>query len=184
VNNGIFSLLDLYPTLLAAAGNPNIGEQLLKGANLGGTTYKNHLDGYNQLASITGKGESVRHEIYYFGESTLGAVRVDDFKYRFIEQPEGWVGGKSGVNMPILTNLRLDPFERTGWASDGAMKGSMQYWDWFKYEFWRFVFVQQQVGKLAKSAMEYPPMQTGASFNLDALKSDLKNKSETPPPSH
>lgn len=184
VNNGIFSLLDLYPTLVAAAGNPNIGEQLLKGKNFEGTTYKNHLDGYNQLASITGKGESVRHEIYYFGESTLGAVRVDDFKYRFIEQPEGWTGGKSAVNMPILTNLRLDPFERVGWASDGAAKGSMQYWDWFKYEFWRFVFVQQQVGKLAKTAIDYPPMQTGASFNLDALKSDLKNKSEIPPPSH
>lgn len=184
VNNGIFSLLDLYPTLVAAAGNPNIGEQLLKGKNIEGTTYKNHLDGYNQLASITGKGESVRHEIYYFGESTLGAVRVDDFKYRFIEQPEGWTGGKSAVNMPILTNLRLDPFERVGWAGDGAAKGSMQYWDWFKYEFWRFVFVQQQVGKLAKTAIDYPPMQAGASFNLDALKSDLKNKSEIPPPSH
>lgn len=177
VNNGIFSLLDLYPTLLAAAGNPNISEQLLKGATLGGTTYKNHLDGYNQLASITGKGESVRHEIYYFGESSLGAVRVDDFKYRFINQPEGWTGAKVGVNMPILTNLRLDPFERTGWASDGAAKGSMAYWGWFKYEFWRFVFVQQQVAILAQTAIDYPPMQAGASFNLDALKAELKEKS-------
>lgn len=177
VNNGIFSLLDLYPTLLAAAGNPNISEQLLKGATLDGTTYKNHLDGYNQLASITGKGESVRHEIYYFGESSLGAVRVDDFKYRFINQPEGWTGAKVGVNMPILTNLRLDPFERTGWASDGAAKGSMAYWGWFKYEFWRFVFVQQQVAILAQTAIDYPPMQAGASFNLDALKAELKEKS-------
>jgi arylsulfatase A-like enzyme len=176
INNGIFSGLDWMPTLVAAAGNPNINEQLLKGATIGGTTYKNHLDGYNQMDAITGKGESVRHEIYYFGESSLGAVRIDDFKYRFIEQPKGWVGEKTHVDMPILTNLRLDPFERTGWASDGAAKGSMQYWDWFKYEFWRFVFVQQEVGKLAQSAIDYPPMQAGASFNLDALKEELKKK--------
>jgi arylsulfatase len=176
IQNGIFSGLDWMPTFLAAAGNPNINEQLLKGVKIGDRTYKNHLDGYDQTDCITGKGESKRHEIYYFGESTLGAVRVDDFKYRFIEQPQGWVGAKVHVDMPILTNLRLDPFERTGWASDGAAKGSMQYWEWFKYEFWRFVFVQQNVAKLAKSALEYPPMQAGASFNLDALKAELAKK--------
>jgi arylsulfatase len=176
IQNGIFSGLDWMPTFLAAAGNPNINDQLLKGVKIGDRTYKNHLDGYDQTDCITGKGESKRHEIYYFGESTLGAVRVDDFKYRFIEQPQGWVGAKVHVDMPILTNLRLDPFERTGWASDGAAKGSMQYWEWFKYEFWRFVFVQQNVAKLAKSALEYPPMQAGASFNLDALKAELAKK--------
>jgi len=176
IQNGIFSGLDWMPTFLAAAGNPNINDQLLKGMKIGDRTYKNHLDGYDQTDCITGKGESNRHEIYYFGETTLGAVRVDDFKYRFIEQPQGWVGAKVHVDMPILTNLRLDPFERTGWASDGAAKGSMQYWDWFKYEFWRFVFVQQNVAKLAKSVLEYPPMQAGASFNLDALKAELAQK--------
>jgi arylsulfatase A-like enzyme len=176
IQNGIFSGLDWMPTFLAAAGNPNINDQLLKGVKIGDRTYKNHLDGYDQTDCITGKGESKRHEIYYFGESTLGAVRIDDFKYRFIEQPQGWVGAKVHVDMPILTNLRLDPFERTGWASDGAAKGSMQYWEWFKYEFWRFVFVQQNVAKLAKSALEYPPMQAGASFNLDALKAELAKK--------
>jgi arylsulfatase A-like enzyme len=176
IQNGIFSGLDWLPTFLDAAGNPNISDQLLKGVKVGDRTYKNHLDGYDQMAAITGKGESARHEVYYFGESTLGAVRIDDFKYRFIQQPEGWVGDKTHVDMPILTNLRLDPYERTGWASDGAAKGSMQYFDWFRYEFWRFVFVQQQVGKLAQTAIDYPPMQRGASFNLDALKADLAKK--------
>lgn len=97
----------------------------MRGVTLGDRTYKNHLDGYDQMDAITGKGESKRHEIFYFGESALGAVRIDDFKYRFIEQPQGWVGEKTHVDMPILTNLRLDPFERTGWASDGAARGSM-----------------------------------------------------------
>ncbi len=176
IQNGIFSGLDWLPTFLDIAGNPNINDQLLKGVKVGDRTYKNHLDGYDQLDAITGKGPSVRHEIYYFGESTLGAVRIDDFKYRFIDQPEGWVGDKTHPDMPILTNLRLDPYERTGWAGDGAAQGSMQYWDWFKYEFWRFVFVQQQVGKLAQTAIDYPPMQKGASFNLDALKAELAKK--------
>jgi len=176
IQNGIFSGLDWLPTFLDAAGNTQINEQLLAGVKIGDRTYKNHLDGYDQMAAITGKGPSVRHEIYYFGESTLGAVRIDDFKYRFIEQPQGWVGDKTHPDMPILTNLRLDPYERTGWAGDGAAQGSMQYWDWFKYEFWRFVFVQQQVAKLAQTAIDYPPMQKGASFNLDALKAELAKK--------
>jgi arylsulfatase A-like enzyme len=176
IQNGIFSGLDWLPTFLDAAGNKQITDQLLKGVKVGDQTYKNHLDGYDQMDAITGNGPSVRHEIYYFGESTLGAVRIDDFKYRFIEQPGGWPGEKVHVDMPILTNLRLDPYERTGWAGDMAATGSMQYWDWFKYEFWRFVFVQQQVAKLAQTAIDYPPMQKGASFNLDALKAELAKK--------
>ena len=178
IQNGIFSGLDWLPTFVAAAGNPNIADELLKGKEIGGRTYKNHLDGYNQLAAITGKGPSARHEIFYLGESTLGAIRIDDYKYRFIDQPDGWVGGKTHPDMPILTNLRLDPFERTGWASNGAAKGSMRYWDWFKFEFWRFVFVQQELGKEIQTFLDYPPMQKGASFNLDAIKAEMGKKME------
>jgi arylsulfatase len=176
IQNGIFSGLDWLPTFVAAAGNPNVTEELLRGKTIGDRTYKNHLDGYNQMAAITGKGPSARHEIFYLGESTLGAVRIDDFKYRFIDQPEGWVGVKNHPDMPILTNLRLDPFERTGWAGDGAAKGSLQYWEWFKYEFWRFVFVQQVLEREIQTFLDYPPMQRGASFNLDALKAELGKK--------
>ena len=95
VQNGIFSGLDWYPTFLDVAGNPNITEQLLKGVKLGDRTYKNHLDGYDQMAAITGKGPSARHEIFYLGESTIGAVRIDDYKFRFIDQPAGWLGEKT-----------------------------------------------------------------------------------------
>jgi arylsulfatase A-like enzyme len=178
IQNGIFSGLDWLPTFVAAAGNPNITEELLQGKKIGDLTYKNHLDGYDQTAAITGKGPSARHEILYFGESTLGAVRIDDFKYRFIDQPSGWVGEKTRPDMPILTNLRLDPFERTGWSGDGVAKGSVQYWDWFKYEFWRFVFVQQMLAKEIQTFLDYPPMQRAASFNLDALKAEMGKKME------
>jgi arylsulfatase A-like enzyme len=172
VQNGIFASLDWFPTFVAAAGNPDIKEELLKSKQIGDRTYKNHLDGYNQMDVITGKGPSARHEIFYFAESTLGAVRIDDFKYRFIEQPQGWIGAKFHVDAPVLTNLRLDPFERFDYPV-GTLTGSQNYFSWFQYEFWRFVFVQQEVGKLAMTAVEYPPMQKGASFNLEAVKAEI-----------
>jgi len=173
VENGIISGLDWFPTFLAAAGSPNIVAELKQGKKLGDTTYKVHLDGYNQMDMITGKGPSNRHEIFYFGESALGAVRIDDFKYRFIDQPGGWLGEKTHPDVPYLTNLRLDPFERTGWPGNGTKDGAQEYFSWFQYEFWRFVFVQQQVAKLAMTAIEFPPMQKGASFNLDAVKAKI-----------
>jgi arylsulfatase A-like enzyme len=173
VQNGIFSGLDWLPTFVAAAGNPNVTEELLKGKTIGDRTYKNHLDGYNQMAAITGKGPSARHEIFYLGESTVGAVRIDDYKFRFIDQPQGWLGEKTHPDVPYITNLRLDPFERTGWPTNGTKDGAQQYFDWFKYEFWRFVFVQQVMGKEIQTFLEYPPMQRGASFNLDAIKAEM-----------
>jgi arylsulfatase A-like enzyme len=72
VENGIFSGLDWLPTLAAAAGNLNITQQLLQGMTFGGRTYKNHLDGYNQMDFLTGKGPSARHEIFYFGAAKAG----------------------------------------------------------------------------------------------------------------
>ena len=176
VQNGIFSGLDWYPTFLAAAGNTTITQDLLKGVALGGRTYKNHLDGYNQMAAITGKGPSARHEIFYLGESTVGAIRIDDYKYRFIDQPAGWLGEKTHVDVPYLTNLRLDPFERQGWPNHGSKEGSQQYFDWFKFQFWRFVFVQQVMGKELQTFLEFPPMQRGASFNLDAVKAEMATR--------
>ena len=150
VENGIMSGLDWFPTLVAAAGNPNIVDELKQGKQLGDRTYKVHLDGYNQTDLITGKGPSKRHEIFYFTESTLGAVRIDDYKYRFTDQPNGWLGATVKVDWPILVNLRLDPFERTG-MPDGK-GGSLAFYNWFVYEFWRFVFVQQEVGKAGPDA--------------------------------
>lgn len=176
VENGIISGMDWFPTFVAAAGNPNIISELLTGKDIGGTTYKVHLDGYNQMNMITGKGPSDRHEIFYFTEGTLAAVRLDDFKYRFIDQPGGWIGSTVHPDMPLLVNLRLDPLERTMWPN-GNM-GSYGYFDWFLYEFWRFVLVQQELAKAIPTFLEFPPMQKGASFNLEALKSELQKKME------
>jgi arylsulfatase len=172
IENAVVSGLDWFPTLVAAAGNPNIKDELLKGKDLGGHSYKVHLDGYNQMALITGKGASRRKELFYFTEGTLSAVRVNDFKYRFTDQPNGWLGGTVRVDWPILVNLRLDPFERTGLPA--GSNGSLGYINWFMYEFWRFVLVQQEVAEYAKSFVDYPPMQRGASFNLDHVKAQIQ----------
>jgi len=177
IENGIFSGLDWFPTLVAAAGNPNIVEELKKGKQLGDGTYRVHLDGYDQTDLITGKGPSKRHEIFYFTETTLSAVRIGDYKYRFTDQPSGWFGATVKVDWPILTNLRLDPFERTG-MYNGKDNGSIAYYNWFAFEFWRFALVQQEIARAAHSFIEFPPMQKGASFNLEALKAELTKKME------
>ncbi len=173
IENQIVSGLDWFPTLVSVAGNPNIVEELKKGKQIGDRTYKVHLDGYDQTDLFTGKGKSKRSEIFYFAESTLGAVRINDFKYRFIDQPQGWLGGTVKVDWPILTNLRLDPFERTG------ISGSLAFYNWFAYEFWRFVFVNQEVATYAQTFIDFPPMQKGASFNLEALKQELEKKMQS-----
>ena len=170
VENGLISGLDWFPTLLAAAGNPNIVDELKKGKQMGDRTYKVHLDGYNQMDMITGKARRTATKSCTSAKASSAPCAIGDFKYRFIDQPGGWLGAKTKVDVPYLTNLRLDPFERTGWPESGTKIGAQQYFDWFKYEFWRFVFVQQQVEKLAMTAVEFPPMQKGASFNLDAVK--------------
>jgi arylsulfatase len=168
VENGIISGLDWFPTLLAAAGNTTIVDDLQKGKKLGDTTFKVHLDGYDQTNLLTGKGPSNRREIFYFAEGTLGAVRVNDYKYRFIDQPGGWLGGTVKVDWPIIVNLRLDPFERTGLA------GSLAFYNWFVDQFWRFVLVQEVVGKAAQTFIAFPPMQKGASFNMEAVKEQIE----------
>jgi arylsulfatase len=175
VENGIFSGLDWLPTLAAAAGAPDVTERLLKGVKLGDRTYKNHLDGYNQLDLLLGTGPSARHEVFYFGGPHLGAIRIDDFKFVFFQQPEGWPGEKVTTDMPLMVNLRQDPFERTPSIRRESLNelGGGYMNDFYAREFWRFVDVQKTVAALAETAVDYPPMQAPASFNLAAVKAQI-----------
>lgn len=170
VENGLMSGLDWFPTLVAAAGNPNIVSELKNGKTIDGKTYKVHLDGYNQLDMLTGQGESNRNVLYYFADASLGAVRIGDYKYRFTDQPNGWFGATESLGWPVITNLRLDPFERAGFSEGSTEFGSINYYAYFVYEFWRFVEAQQQVTELVETFSEFPPMQESASFNLEGIK--------------
>jgi arylsulfatase len=127
------------------------------------------------MALLEGKGPSVRHELFYFAGPMLGAVRIDDFKFQFIQQPYGWPGPKITTDMPGIVNLRWDPFERYPMINgESALNGAWGYpMDFFAREFWRFVMVQTAVANLAKTAIDYPPMQDPASFNLEAVKKQI-----------
>jgi arylsulfatase len=169
VINEVMSGLDWFPTFVAAAGyEGDIAADLKKGKTLNGKSYKVHLDGYDQTDMLTKGEKSARNEVWYFTESELAAARIGDLKYTFIDQPDGWFGPKVHLDWPGLVNLRLDPFEKMG------IGDSLFAADWWAFEFWRFVFVQEEVAKLAKTAAEFPPMQPGASFNLSAVKEKIE----------
>jgi arylsulfatase A-like enzyme len=169
VINGVMSGLDWFPTFVAAAGyEGDIAADLQKGKTLNGKEYKVHLDGYDQTDMLTKGGKSARNEVWYFTESELAAARIGDYKYVFINQPDGWFGPKVHLDWPQIYNLRLDPFEKM------TIGDSLFAKDWWVFEFWRFVFVQQEVAKLAQTALDFPPMQPGASFNLSAVKAKIE----------
>jgi len=168
VENGIFGSNDWFPTLVAAAGDPNITTELLNGKQIDGQTFKVHLDGVDQANVLTGKGPSARHAFPYFTGPTLAAVRIDDWKYVFRTQPEGWFGPKVALDWPRLFNLRLDPFERC-WFNNCPPEMMEVY----GHEFWRFVYVQQEVAQMGETFVQFPPMQKPASFNLENVRDQI-----------
>jgi arylsulfatase A-like enzyme len=169
VINGVMSGLDFFPTFVAAAGyDGDVAKDLQTGKSLAGTEYKVHLDGYNQLDMLTNGGESAREELWYFTETTLASARVGDFKYIFTDQPDGWFGPTVHLDWPGIYNLRLDPFEKMN------IGDSLFAANWWAFEFWRFVFVQQKVAQLAQTFEDFPPMQKAASFNLSAVKEQVE----------
>ena len=130
VENGIMSGLDWFPTLVAAAGNPNIVDELLKGKQLGDRTYKVHLDGYNQTGPDHRQGsvEAPRDLLLHREHALRRCGSTTSSTGSPISRKAGWAA-RVKVDWPILTNLRLDPFERTGMPS-GA-NGSLAYYNWF-----------------------------------------------------
>lgn len=162
--NEIMSHEDWLPTLLAAAGNPDIKENLLAGAKVGDKKFKTHLDGYNFLPFFKGdEKESPRREIFYFDDNAnLNAVRVKDWKIHFAVQEGNLQDAvRRPVNMPYVINLRQDPYEL-------FMRESKMYFRWYSDKLWTFVPAQGVVGKFVESFKEYPPSQPSATFGPDA----------------
>jgi arylsulfatase A-like enzyme len=168
VSNEIVSGLDWFPTLLAAAGDSDVKDRLLKGASLGGKNFKVHLDGYNQLPLLTGTGKSERNEFYYFNDDgEVVAYRFGDFKIVFCEQrqPGGfvvWANPFTCLRAPKLFNLRMDPFERADVVSD-------QYYDWFTRNAYLAQYGVWRVAPFLQTFKEYPPSQRSASFSIDQM---------------
>ena len=149
----------------AAAGGPSdLREQMLTGWK----GHKAHLDGYNQMALLTGKGDSARKEIIYYERTTLQAVRYQDWKAHFIIQPHGWGGMKEQLNAPLLMNLRQDPYER-------AFHESGMYAPWLGKKMWAFGPAQAIVKKHLASFQEWPPVSTAALANQQNLEGMLED---------
>lgn len=160
VSNAVMSHQDWLPTLLAAAGDPDVKKKLLKGHKADGKEYKVHLDGYNFMPYFKGEVKKApRREIFYFDDNAnLNAVRVNDWKIHFNVQ-EGNLQDSvlRTVNMPYVINLRQDPYER-------FMRESKMYFRWWADKLWTFVPAQGIVGEFVASFKEYPPSQPSASF--------------------
>ncbi|WP_221628240.1 arylsulfatase [Teredinibacter franksiae] len=173
VSNEIISQEDWLPTFVAAAGDTQIKEKLLKGYKAGGKTFKNHLDGYNMLPYFTGEvEEGPRKEMFYFtDDGSLSALRYGDWKLMFSEQRAHgfnvWQEPLVTLRVPKLFNLRQDPFERADIEA-------------FGYDKWRFerVFLlvpaQAYVGEFISTFKKYPPRQKPGSFNLDQVLQSLE----------
>jgi arylsulfatase A-like enzyme len=169
ISNQMMSGLDWFPTLVAAAGNPDVKDQLLKGTDLSGKQAKVHLDGYNQLPYLTGQDpKSARTEFYYFNdEGDLVAYRYNDWKLVFEEQraPGGfsvWANPFTALRVPKVFNLRMDPYERADVVSD-------QYYDWMAKNAYLVQYGLYRVAPFLQTFKEFPPSQRSASFSIDQM---------------
>jgi len=179
IDNGIYSHMDMLPTIMAAVGVPNVKEQLLKGMKVGKKTFKVHLDGYNAMDALAGKSKSPRHEFFYFNDDgSLVALRYDQWKLVFQEQRahgyEVWQDPFVTLRFPKLFNLLTDPFER-------ADHEGIDYPRWRLEHAFLLVPAQEYVGRFLASFREFPPSQKVGSFSLDNVMQAL---TEPPPGSN
>ncbi|MEP2706389.1 MAG: arylsulfatase [Roseibium sp.] len=170
ISNEIMHHMDWLPTYLAAAGDPDIKAKLKDGGVQAiGREYKVHLDGYNFLPHLTGEAEEgPRREIFYFADTgELTALRYDDWKAIFLEQKEyatlrAWIEPWTPLRVPLITNLRRDPYER-------AHVTSNTYYDWMIDRIFFLVPAQAYVANFLKTFQEFPPRQKPASFSIDQV---------------
>ena len=168
VINEIGSHEDILPTLLAAVGDPNVKEDLLKGKKVGDMTYKVHLDGYNLLPALKGEtSDWPRKEfLYWTDDGSVAALRYKNYKVTFMMQDahgiDVWRNPYTALRAPMLTNLRMDPFER-------AFDETIGYDQWWVDHMFMFAPAGAYIGKWLQSFKEFPPRQKPGSFNLDRV---------------
>jgi arylsulfatase A-like enzyme len=178
VSNGIVSGLDWFPTLLAAAGDKDVKERLLKGWQPQGnpTTFRNHLDGFNQLDYITGKTDkSARNEFYYFNDDgALVSMRLGDWKHVFERQDQPgqfdvWANPFKALRVPKIFNLRMDPYEHAEISGSG-------YDQWRVENAYMIAEAQIKAAAFLETFVEYPPSQRIASFSIDQIRRQVDSK--------
>lgn len=175
IANEMFSGLDWFPTLMAAAGDTDIKERLLQGTTINGKDYKNHLDGYNQLPYLTGEtDEGARDRFFYFNDDgEVVGLRYENWKFVFKEQRETgtlqiWAEPFTSLRLPKVFDLRADPYERADVTSN-------TYWDWMLDRAYLLAPAQMVVGEFLATFQEYPPAQRPDSFSIDQIQEELTN---------
>src|SRR5271169_6629418 len=174
VLNGIVCHQDMLPTLLAAAGDPDINQKLLNGYKAGNKTFKVCIDGINMLSYITGQAKESPRDYFFYVSDDGGvmAVRVGDYKLVFEDQralsTNVWAEPMVSLRLPHIFSLRRDPFERADFNSN-------VYWDWAINHVFMLYAAQAIVGAQIENYVKYPPRQKAASFNLDVVMRQLDN---------
>jgi arylsulfatase len=168
VVNDIGAHEDMLPTLLAAAGNATVVDDLRTGREVGGRPYKVHLDGYDLGPALRGQAEWPRREfLYWTDDGSVAALRYGNWKATFLlQEAEGlevWQRPFVELRAPILTNLRMDPFER---ARDEHAVG---YQRWYLDRMFMIAPAGAYVGRWLQSFREFPPRQKPGSFNLERV---------------
>jgi arylsulfatase A-like enzyme len=160
--NDIASHEDWTPTLVAAAGIPDIKGKLMQGYRAGDKTFKVHLDGYDMTDLLSGKGPGTRNEIFYFeDEGGLNALRYGPWKLHFAIKDDWWGDISKPRTVPLVINLREDPFEVT--------PDSKMYTRWYGDKLWTLMPAQAIVGQFLQSFREFPQRQKSTTFNIDRI---------------
>ncbi|MCU0919283.1 MAG: arylsulfatase [Burkholderiaceae bacterium] len=157
---------DWLPTLMAAVGDTDVKQRLLKGTKVGEREFKVHLDGYDQTAMLTGKGKSARREFFFYAENNPQAVRVDQYKLHF-EIKNTWLGAAEKLDGGMLVNIKLDPFELTPETGGHLL--------WMKERSYLLPLFGGQMQRYAKSLQDFPPRQKGAGIGAATLLSPKKD---------
>jgi arylsulfatase A-like enzyme len=176
--NEIAAHEDMLPTLLAAAGDPSVKADLLKGRTIGAVTYKVHLDGYNLGPALRGEAEWPRSEfIYWTDDGSVAALRYKNWKVTFLEQEEEglkvWQNPFTELRAPKITNLRMDPFERA------ESENAMGFQRWYMERMFVIAPAGAYVGTWLQSFKDFPPRQKPGSFNLERVMEAVTTGSKT-----
>tara|TARA_Y100000780_G_scaffold232288_1_gene262211 strand:+ start:1792 stop:3174 length:1383 start_codon:yes stop_codon:yes gene_type:complete len=170
VSTGEFMTMeDWMPTIMSMLGQPELKEQLLSGTRIGGTRYKVHLDGYDQTDVLTQQGPTKRKEFFYFTETVMHGVRYGDWKFLFKDQDKWFNGVQQDLNTPLITNLKLDPFERFHEARG--------FDEWQENRSWTLAPATQVVAAFMQSLKDYPPRAESFSLDLDDMLEDASRSS-------
>ncbi len=159
---------DWLPTLMAWVGETNIKEDLLTGKTIGKRDYRVHLDGYDQSDLLLNQGESKRKEFYYFTETKFHGLRYGDWKLLFVEQHDWFRSTQLPLSTPIITNLKLDPFER--------FHETRGYDEWAENRSWLLGQVGPKIAAFVKTFKEFPPSQESMSVQLDDVSTMINSQ--------